>query len=170
MRVVGIDPGATGALAFLTVTDGLVVELACLDMPTLKIGKRSHLDGYALAREIDSVGAGDALAAAIIEQGGVRPENGRVGAATFWLGLGEVRGVLAAHFIPIETVAASSWKRSMRVVGDKDASRIRASALFPRWSAQWARAKDHNRAEAALIALYGIQYRLRVGPAGGGMS
>jgi|SRR5579864_4047976 len=157
MRVIGIDPGSTGALAFLTISGGLPVDLETLDMPVGKIGKRSHLDDYALAREIDArLKLGDEpFAAAMIEQGGVRPQNGRVGAATFWLGLGIVRGVLAAHFIPIEIVSASTWKRSLRVTGDKDASRLRASTIFPRWAGQWSLAKHHGRAEASLIALYG---------------
>jgi crossover junction endodeoxyribonuclease RuvC len=157
VRVLGIDPGSTGALCFLTIVDGLPVALECLDIPTQMIGKRSHLDAYSLAREIDArlTVAGEPLAAAIIEQGGVRPQNGRVGAATFWMGLGIVRGVLAANFIPTETVTAAGWKQALRVTGDKDASRVRASAIFPKWSDQWSRVKDHGRAEAALIALHG---------------
>jgi crossover junction endodeoxyribonuclease RuvC len=165
---VGIDPGAAGALAFLTLENDLPVHLECWDMPTLRVGKRSHLDAYGLARRIDATQKDGELAVAIFEQGGVRPQNGRVGAATFWLGLGEVRGIFAANFIPIETVSSGVWKRNLRVVGDKDASRIRASAMFPRWSDQWARAKDHGRAEAALIALYGarqlsVQHLLEAG-------
>lgn len=157
MRVLGIDPGSTGALAFLTISAGLPVSLETLDMPVLRIGKRTQVDSYALAREIDArLGPDDeALAVATIEQGGVRPQNGRIGAATFWLGLGEVRGILAAHFIPIEIVSASTWKRSLKLTGSKDASRARASAIFPRWSDQWSRVRDDGRAEAALIGLYG---------------
>ena len=157
MRVLGIDPGASGALAFLTISGGLPVELETVDLPTLKIGKRTSLDAYSLAREIDARAhhGSELIACAMLEQGGVRPQNGRVGAATFWLGLGVIRGVLAANFIPIEIVAASTWKRSLRLVGDKDASRSRASSIFPRWADQWSRAKDEGRAEAALIALYG---------------
>jgi crossover junction endodeoxyribonuclease RuvC len=157
MRVLGIDPGASGALAFLTISAGLPVALETFDLPVLRNGRRTQVDDYGLAREIDArLGEDDEpLACAMLEQGGVRPQNGRVGAATFWLGIGVIRGVLAANFIPIETVAASTWKRSLRVVGDKDASRIRASAIFPRWADQWSRVKDDGRAEAALIALYG---------------
>ena len=157
MRVLGIDPGASGALAFLTISGGLPVDLETVDLPNLKVAGRSQLDAYALAREIDARAhhGSEMIACAMLEQGGVRPQNGRVGAATFWLGIGVIRGVLAANFIPIETAAASTWKRSIRVVGDKDASRARASAIVPRWADQWARAKDEGRAEAALIALYG---------------
>jgi hypothetical protein len=157
VRVVGIDPGSTGALAFLTISNGYPVELECIDIPTRRVNARTQIDAYALAREIDARMKDDdeQLAAAIFEQGGVRPQNGRVGAATFWLGLGMVRGIFAAHFVPTELVSASTWKRALRVTGDKDASRQRASAIFPRWSDQWSRVKDHNRAEAALIALHG---------------
>jgi crossover junction endodeoxyribonuclease RuvC len=157
VRVVGIDPGSTGALAFLTLSAGLPVALECLDIPTLRIGRRTHLDAYALAREIDARLTADdePLAAAIIEQAGVRPQNGRIGAATFWLGLGILRGILAAHFVPIETASPAGWKAALRVAEGKDASRLRASAIFPSWAGQWSRAKDHGRAEAALIALYG---------------
>ena len=157
MRVLGIDPGSTGALAFLTISGGLPVALEVLDMPVGRLGKRTQVDAYALAREIDArlIVDDQPLAAAYIEQGGVRPQNGRVGAATFWLGLGVVRGVLAANFVPIEIVTSASWKRAVRLTGDKDASRLRASAVFPRWAPCWSRKKDHGRAEAALIALYG---------------
>jgi crossover junction endodeoxyribonuclease RuvC len=157
MRVLGIDPGACGALAFLTISGGLPVDLETLDMPTLKVRGRSQVDSYALAREVDARLTVDdeTLAVAMIEQGGVRPQNGRIGAATFWLGVGVIRGVLAANFVPMEVVAASAWKRSLRVIGDKDGSRARASSIFPRWASQWSRVKDDGRAEAALIALYG---------------
>jgi len=158
VRVVGIDPGATGALAFLTLANGLPVGLECLDIPTHKIGRRTHVDAYALSREIDArcTARDEPLSAAIIEQGGVRPQNGRIGAAAFWLGLGEVRGILAAHFVPIEIVTPAAWKRTARLTREgKDASRARASEIFPKWAGQWARTKDHGRAEAALIALHG---------------
>jgi crossover junction endodeoxyribonuclease RuvC len=157
VRVVGVDPGKTGALAFLTLTDGLPTALECLDMPCLMVGKRGHVDAWALAREVDARCKADdePLAALILEQGGVRPQNGRVGAASFWLGVGEVRGVFAAHLIRLEVVTPAGWKRALGVVGEKDASRFRASQIFPAWSGQWSRAKDHGRAEAALIALHG---------------
>lgn len=139
------------------------MDLEVIDIPVLVVRGRKRLDEYALAREIDArlkphpvTGvAPEPFAAAIIEQQGVRPQNGRVGAASFWLGVGTVRGILAANFIPIEVVTAAGWKGALRVTGDKDASRLRASAIFPRWAHNWARVKDHGRAEAALIALHG---------------
>lgn len=162
MRLLGIDPGATGALAFLTLggPSGLRPEaLEFVDLADLsrRVGRRSVLDPYAVAREVDArCGEDDPpIDAAILEQGAVRPQNGRVGAAAFWLGLGTLRGIVAAHFIPLEVVSPASWKRALRVPADKDAARLRASTLFPAFSGLWARVKDHGRAEAALIALHG---------------
>lgn len=158
MRVIGLDPGNGGAIAFLTLSpDGRPLDLEIIDMPVGRVGSRSRVDEYAVAREIDARMKDDAepFDAAVIEQGGVRPQNGRVGAATFWMGVGVLHGVLAAHFIPIELTTSAAWKRALRVTGDKDASRMRASSIFPRWASLWARKKDHGRAEAALIALHG---------------
>ena len=158
----GVDPGAYGALAFLTITEGFPTHLECVDIPTGKVGRRTHVDAWALARKVDErcTEKHEPLAALILEQGGVRPQNGRVGARTFWLGLGEVRGVFAAHFVPLEEVSPAVWKRAMRVTADKGSSLYRASSVFPQWSAQWALAKQHGRAEAALIALWGANHLL----------
>jgi crossover junction endodeoxyribonuclease RuvC len=155
VRVLGVDPGAAGAIAFLQLANGLPVDLEVIDMPVLDLGKRHRVDERKLANEIDSRMKGELIFAGIIEQGGVRPQNGRVGVAAFWLGLGIVRGVLAANFIRIHEVSPAAWKRALRVTSDKDSSRMRASALFPRWADQWPLKKHHGRAEAALIALHG---------------
>ena len=158
MRVLGVDPGISGAVAFLRLSGGLPVELEIIDMPIGRSGKRAQIDECALAGEIDARNKGEPFTFAIIEQGGVRPQNGRVGAASLWLGIGVLRGIFAANFIPIETVSPHVWKSRMRVIGDKDASRLRASAVLPRWAKLWPLKRDHGRAEAALIAVYGANH------------
>ena len=167
MRVLGVDPGATGAIAFLQISGGLPVDLEVVDLPTCRVGKRTKLDEYAFAREIDArlKDGAEPFAAAVLEQGSVRPQNGRVGAATFWLGIGAVRGVLAAHFIPIEIVTPHAWKAAMRLSGavGKDASRLRASAIFPSWAGQdYAVAVPrHGAAARALgVALVGFDAKV----------
>ena len=55
-------------------------------------------------------------------------------------------GYLAAH--------PSAWKRAMMVPADKQAAKHRATKLFGT-DKHWQREKGHNRAEAALIALWG---------------
>jgi hypothetical protein len=46
----------------------------------------------------------------------------------------------------------------MGLTKDKDSSRQKASALYPRFCSHWALKKDVDKAEAALIATYGRRY------------
>lgn len=152
--VLGIDPGLTGALAlFDPAAERLLIE----DVPTftLKSGgrKKSTVDHYGLARIID---AWVSLNPVVwLEQVGTRPGEGAVGAFSFGKTYGLLLGIAAAHFLRIELVTPASWKSALKVKGDKDVSRQRASALLPRHSGLWPLAKHDGRAEAALIALHG---------------
>lgn len=151
--ILGIDPGLCGALAIYDVDGSLDV----VDMPTLQLKKRV-VDEYALARIIDDWST--RVREVWLEQVGVRPGEGAVGAFSFGRGYGVLRGICAACFLPIVDVTPATWKGALRVSSDKDAARARASALFPRHSQLWPLKRDHGRAEAALIALYGSQKSL----------
>lgn len=149
--VVGIDPGLDGALARWN-GEVLVVE----DMPTLAIGKGRVIDAYALARIIDDWCCPlERPHVAWIEFVASSPQMGVASSFKFGEGYGLVKGVLAANFLTIETVTPPKWKRTMEVRGDKDESRAKAAALFPRQSGLFARDRDHGRADAALIAVHG---------------
>ncbi len=147
MVILGIDPGLTGALALLS--DG-VVEV--FDMPTLKVLKSREVVWPEVARWIDAAGHIDH---AVIERVATRPKMGKVGAFTFGYVAGGLRGIVSAHFIPITMVTPQRWKRDMGVPKAKDAARARASELLPSYCNLFVRVKDHGRAEAALIALWG---------------
>ncbi len=54
--------------------------------------------------------------------------------------------------MPLSLVTAAVWKRSMGLDSSKPASLDKARLLFP--TAELARVKDHNRAEACLLAEY----------------
>ena len=153
--ILGIDPGLSGALALLEVTGALEV----VDIPTLTIGTKRHIDEYALARIIDDWSK--RISEVWIEQVGTRPGEGAVGAFTFGKGYGVLRGICAANFLPMRDVTPAAWKRSLKITGDKDESRARASSHFPRHAGLWTRKKDDGRAEAALIALYGSRETFR---------
>lgn len=152
--IIGIDPGLGGALARYW-PGSQALQLA--DMPTLDIGKgksvKRAIDEYALARLIDDWAA--TASCVWLEQVGVRPGEGGVGAFTFGKGYGLLRGICAANFLTIHDVTPQAWKKTLRVAGDKDLARQRASALFPRHAQHWPLKKHDGRAEAAMIALYG---------------
>lgn len=154
--ILGIDPGVSGAMALYDPAEG---ALEVTDTPVLfrNVGKtkRRIIDAYQVARFIDE--RSSEIAVVYIEQVGVRPQEGAVGAFSFGEGFGLLKGICIANFLRVETVTPQAWKRAMAVKGDKDQSRARASVLFPRAVGAWPLKKHDGRAEAALIALYGAQ-------------
>ena len=148
MVILGIDPGLSGALALLT-PGGIEV----FDVPTLKARARGReVNWPEVARFIDAAGHIDH---AVIEAVGARPGQGVSSMFKFGYVAGGLRGIVAAHFIPISMVTPQRWKRDMAVPKEKDGARARASELLPSHCDLFVRVKDHGRAEAALIALWG---------------
>jgi hypothetical protein len=154
--ILGIDPGLSGALAFYEPATG---ALDTYDMPTFRVGTKTAIDEYGLARLIDSWSP--RVGEVWLELVGVRPGEGAVGAFSFGRGYGTLRGICAANFLTIHDVTPKAWKTALKVSGDKDEARARASALFPRHGGLWPLKKHDGRAEAALIALYGAQQQRR---------
>jgi crossover junction endodeoxyribonuclease RuvC len=152
--VLGIDPGLTGAVAALA--PGHRVELL-EDLPTVARG------GGKVRREVDAAGlahllrpiAGD-IRIAIVEQVASRPGQG-VG-SVFSLGhtTGVIVGVLSALAIPYQMTTPQSWKKAAGVPtgSDKDMSRTIAARLHP--DLNLSRKRDHNMADALLLARYGM--------------
>ena len=66
--------------------------------------------------------------------------------------------LLAALNIPVTYVAPATWTRAMGKPQGKDASRHRAMELFPDHQQRFKRVMDDGRAEAALIATWGIRH------------
>ena len=148
MRVLGIDPGLSGALAFVG-SDGVEV----IDMPTITTGTKREIDEVELARVIDAAGV---ISAAVLEKVGVRPGEGGVGAFTFGRGYGLLRGILRAHFIPIVDVTPQTWQRGLGIKAGagKDASRAVAKQTYQHQAGLFARVKDDGRADAVNIATW----------------
>jgi len=155
--ILGIDPGLSGALAFY---DGGRVRV--YDVPTLKAGTggKRIVDETELARIIDVENGVGFIEHAFLEQVGAMPGQGVTSMFSFGTTYGILRGILAAFYIPRTLVAPRQWKRLMGVPAAKDGARARASQLMPAHAHHWARAKDDGRAEAALIALYGVTHGL----------
>lgn len=151
--ILGIDPGLSGALALLS-PEGNV--LAIEDMPTIEVvingKKRRNMPPVALANIIRIL----APQKAFLENVGVRPGEGAVGAFSFGRNLGQIEGVLAALQIPTTLVHPATWKRRMNIPADKGGARMKAMALFPDKVDLFKRVKDDGRAESVLLAYYGL--------------
>jgi crossover junction endodeoxyribonuclease RuvC len=95
---------------------------------------------------------------AVLEAVHSMPKQGVASSFSFGRGLGIWEGILSALAVPYVKVAPQTWKKVMMADAphdNKDASRIIASRLFPQMEGYFTRKKDHNRAEALLMAEYG---------------
>lgn len=145
--VLGIDPGVTGGIAFLT-TD----RLEAYDIPAVA----GEVDVDTLATVIRDKGP----VAAFIERAASRPGQGVVSVFKFGAAYGALRAVVAACGVPLHLVSPTKWKGHFGLDADKEKSRAMALRLWP-GVGYFSRKKDHGRAEAALIALYGREAVMR---------
>jgi crossover junction endodeoxyribonuclease RuvC len=148
MRVVGIDPGASGAIVVLENDTPIEWML----MPTVKVGSASRVNASALAdfirgAEVDHV---------YVELVGAMPGQGVSSMFNFGHSTGTVMGVLGALEVPHTLVTPQAWKKAAGLIGkDKDAARARAIQLWPTWRELDAKGKGQAFADAALIGRYG---------------
>jgi crossover junction endodeoxyribonuclease RuvC len=153
--ILGIDVGLTGAVAVLT---DWGTPLECFDLPVMANGKKSarvkqQLNARALAKAIHR---GEYEYLAFIEQQSARPKQGVSSMFSLGHSMGTIQGVLAALGIPFIMVQPQEWKSCFKLQhAEKDASRTVAARLFPTMELHLK--KHHNRAEALLIARYGVR-------------
>ena len=148
--IVGIDPGFTGAIAILDKKG----EIILYDMPTLYIMKRKQVDGKALTRFFKPIS--HIIEMAIVEDVHAMPEQGVTSTFRFGYSAGIIMGVLQALGIKTLRVKPSAWKQALGLSRDKAESLSLATKLFPKYKSYFKRAKDDGRAEACLIAHFGM--------------
>jgi crossover junction endodeoxyribonuclease RuvC len=110
-----------------------------------------EVDCATLAARIIQMGP----ALAVIERVAAMPIQGVSSTFKFGQSYGAIRGVLAALRIQTHVVSPAVWKRHFRLDSDKEKSRSLALRTFPKTPQHFARKRDHNRAEASLLAVYG---------------
>jgi len=151
--LMGIDPGLSGAIAFLKGSD-----VACFDMPTLEViknkKKRREVNGPELARLIKQWSPDFA----VIELVGAMPGNGSSSMFNFGRSFGTAEGIISAYMIPVKKVRPAIWKKDFSLSKDKGESRRMATEIWPLAAEQFKRVKDDGRAEAALLAKWGEDY------------
>jgi crossover junction endodeoxyribonuclease RuvC len=152
MNVIGIDPGMEGALAVLDGrrANGTSEIIALYDLPTIGEGKQRRVDAVSLANLIR---AHTPVAFAVVEQVASRPGQGVSSTFKFGMSYGVIVGIIGTLEIPIRHASPSKWKKALGLNGEAEASRARAIETWPAHADLFARKKDHNRAEAALIGL-----------------
>ena len=144
----GIDPGSVNpGLAFWF---GSEPQRICAeDLPTVA----GQVDAAGLAARLEQMRPN----VVVIERVGSMPGQGVSSTFKFGVAFGLIQGVVAALKIECHFVAPAVWKKHFRIGSDKEESRRVALQLSPDRSDQFGRKKDHNRAEAALLARFAAE-------------
>jgi crossover junction endodeoxyribonuclease RuvC len=154
MTILGIDPGAHGAVAVLD-EGGELLEVR--DMPsTPEANGRSATSAPLLAVLLSRAHA----RVAFCEFVGARPTDAKVAAFAFGRARGVIEGCAGALGLPMVFLTPPTWKRVADIPPggeNKDLARTRAIARWPARADLFARKCDVDRAEACLIALAGLK-------------
>lgn len=155
MIITAFDPGLSGACAQIDANQrGPRQWVRVWDLPTMGAGKQTVLNGAEIVTYMQGVEH------AVVEHVHAMPGQGVSGMFRFGTAFGQILGVLQALEISYDLVSPAKWKRDMGLPGGPgkgEAARLRALQLFPRLSGELKLKKDHNKAEALLLAHWWMQ-------------
>ena len=157
-NVIGVDPGKDGAMALLC--DGKLITTS--DIPLWNVDGKKCVDPRQLEQDIEELLAmaeaenPSGTSIIVLEKAQVMPRQG--GASGFEYGRtnGIIEGVCWNARVPMYYVRPNNWKKRAKLGKDKDDALDRARQMFPHLCDEFRRKRDHDRAEAALIAVYGM--------------
>jgi crossover junction endodeoxyribonuclease RuvC len=147
--ILGIDPGLDGGIAIIS---GSHIEL----LETIPTEKKT---GF-IKRQVDAQKLSNILrvypdVVCYLEKVASRPGQGVGSVFSFGDTYGTIRGVLGALNIPTYHVSPQRWKKELKISSKEDSLK----ASFDLFSGLKFKKKDHNIAEALLIAYYGQKER-----------
>lgn len=153
---IGVDPGLNGAIAVINDTGSLHI----LDMPTVTVERNNKSKRQVSATELAHIFANfnSNDTHVYVEKVSAMAGQGVTSVFSFGRSFGMIEGILAANRLPVTFVAPATWVKAIGRGQGKDASRARAMELFPENQADFKRVKDDGRADAALIAYWGMKH------------
>ena len=151
--ILGCDPGLDGGLAIISFNG---------DLEMLETVPTEPKGGF-IKRQVDAQKLSNILRVypdviCYLEGVASRPGQGVASVFSFGDTYGSIRGVLGALNIPTYTVAPQTWKKWLKISSKEDSLK----AAFDLFKVPFKK-KDHNIAEALLIAYYGQQERKKHG-------
>lgn len=161
MKIVGIDPGLSGAIAVLENKKVLNI----FDMPVMSEGKKNkrQLNSALLVSLLKENIINNEDVAIVVEQVNAMPGQGVTSMFNFGQTFGAIKGISAALEFPIFFVRPSKWKKHFELINtSKDASRTKVIEMYPNLSNQLSKKKDVNKSEAILIARFYSETRLNL--------
>ena len=156
--IVGIDPGLTGAIAVISVNP--ITCVAVHDIPTIlsRNETKKVTDLSSLSKIIREISTEYRVLAVLIELVASRPDQGVVSVFSFGFGTGLLHGVCAANGLKIAEISPAVWKADLNLTRNKADSLHLAKKIFPESAKSFEKMKHNGRAEAALIAYFGIKF------------
>lgn len=146
MRILGVDPGLSGALCVLDKDADALLFIE--DMPVVE----KQVNAQLLSNSIYRLKEKYDFQIAAVEAVHSMPRQGVASSFKFGVNYGMILGILGAFEIPVRHVIPHRWTTDLRVGPSKDKHRQRAIERWPSWSESFKRVKDEGRADAALIA------------------
>ena len=160
MKIIGIDPGLSGAIVILEENK----VLGMFDMPVMAEGKKNkrQLNSAQLVNIINEHIKKNEEIAVVVEQVNAMPGQGVTSMFNFGQTFGAIKGVCAALELPIFFVRPSKWKKHFELINSsKDSSRTKVIEMYPSLSSQLSKKKDVNKSDAILIARLFNETRLK---------
>jgi crossover junction endodeoxyribonuclease RuvC len=156
MRIVGVDVGLRGGLACIQIEDGAAPLLVdCIDIPVAGVGAKERVDPIAIRNWFEMH---QPLTHAYVERAQSYPKQGVSSAFKYGAAYGVILATVALCNIPLSLIAPVMWKKYFHLRGgDKESARQKTLELFPAGHALLARRRDHQRAEAILVAVFGAR-------------
>lgn len=174
----GVDPDNTGAVAIISCSglseDGGSLQDATVEVHDMPI--EEHPAGKRMRRQTNCKAVSQLLQSVLAERGADQvhvtleePTPNAMNGKHSWFGAGFAfgawNGLLAAQGIPMTSVPCRRWKTDLQLTAKgKAGSRQLALDLFPHAQPLLKRQKDHGRAEAMLIAAWGLGLRIAKPP------
>ena len=153
MRVIGIDPGLSGAVAILE--NNKVINIFYIPVMTEGKKNKRQLNSALLVSLIKKNTVNQDEVVVVVEQVNAMPGQGVTSMFNFGQTFGALKGICAALELPIFFVRPSKWKKHFELINSsKDASRTKVIEMYPKLSNQLSKKKDVNKSDAILIARF----------------
>ena len=160
MKIIGIDPGLSGAIAIME--NNKVLNI--FDIPVMSEGKKNkrQLNSAQLVKLLkDNISKNEDISV-VVEQVNAMPGQGVTSMFNFGQTFGAIKGVCAALGLPIFFVRPSKWKKHFELINSsKDSSRTKAIKMYPSLSNDLSKKKDVNKSDAILIARFFSENRAK---------
>ena len=159
MKIIGIDPGLSGAIAILENNK----VLSIFEIPVMSEGKKNkrQLNSAQLVKLLKDNILKNEEVSVVVEQVNAMPGHGVTSMFNFGQTFGAIKGICAALGLPIFFVRPAKWKKHFELINSsKDSSRTKAIEMYPTLSNQLAKKKDVNKSDAILIARFYSETRL----------